>query len=76
MTYNTCNARKLDLSCNMEIYHFKKLSQCAKQNIWINELWHFAKYLAKSFSTKIIQKYPPIINISSLKYRDKSNIFF
>ena len=49
------NARKIGLSCSIEMHHFQKLL-CVKQNIQMNKLRNFAKYLA-------IQKaFPPYRN--------------
>ena len=35
-------------ACIRVMYHFEKLSRYAKQNIYLNKIRHFAKYLAKS----------------------------
>ena len=35
-------------ACIRVMYHFEKLSRYAKQNICLNKIRHFAKYLAKS----------------------------
>ena len=50
-----CKTNKFYLSCSVEMYHFKELPKCAKQNTEINKLQHFAKYL-NYFWCKIFQK--------------------
>ena len=50
-----CKTNKFYLSCSVEMYHSKELPKCAKQNIEINKLQHFAKYL-NYFWCKIFQK--------------------
>ena len=48
-----------DLSCGMEMYQFDRLLKRAKQNVQINKLQHFAKFLAKSFLMEIQKTFHP-----------------